>query len=218
MPAAIWNQLYHYQRVSVQWLWELHQQRQVDHIAGFTDCIVGSDDMACVDLLLFFSLLHRVGGIIGDEMGLGKTIQLIAFLAALHFGDSAKTDGGLRLEPSRSQEHVTRSNCGAILIICPATVVHQWVAEFHKWWPPFRVLVCHASGTSKELTRTIRDAARGGPGHILITSYGQIHGKLFNLLQHEWHYVILDEGHKVSRLCDDSHSPFDEICAVTMCA
>ena len=26
-----------------------------------------------------------------------------------------------------------------VLLITPATVMHQWVKEFHKWWPPLRV-------------------------------------------------------------------------------
>ena len=36
---------------------------------------------------------------------------------------------------------------GASLVVCPATVMHQWVKEFHTWWPPFRVAILHSSGT-----------------------------------------------------------------------
>ena len=36
---------------------------------------------------------------------------------------------------------------GPVLIVCPATVLHQWVYEFHRWWPPFRVAVLHGSGS-----------------------------------------------------------------------
>src|SRR3569623_1251306 len=127
-------------------------------------------------------------------MGLGKTIQTIAFLAALHCGSSPPDALGLRTRPPRA--HISTSSCGAVLIICPATVVHQWVAEFHRWYPAFRVLVCHTSGSSKELAKTFRDGARGGAGHVVVTSYGQVRMKLSALLQHEWHYVVLDEGHK----------------------
>ena len=35
---------------------------------------------------------------------------------------------------------------GPVLIVCPATVMHQWVKEFHTWWPPFCVAVLHSSG------------------------------------------------------------------------
>ncbi|GAN09141.1 conserved hypothetical protein [Mucor ambiguus] len=74
--------------------------------------------------------LHRqkVGGILGDEMGLGKTIQVIAFLSGLYYSQI--------LGPGQPS-----------IIICPATVMKQWVQEFHKWWPPLRVAILHSSGT-----------------------------------------------------------------------
>ena len=33
------------------------------------------------------------------------------------------------------------------MIVCPATVLRQWVKEFHKWWPPYRVAILHSSGS-----------------------------------------------------------------------
>ncbi|KAJ3256599.1 hypothetical protein HK103_005233 [Boothiomyces macroporosus] len=69
---------------------------------------------------------QKVGGVLGDEMGLGKTVQIVAFLAGL--GYSSLLDG-------------------PILIVCPATVLKQWVQEFHKWWPPYRVAILHSSGS-----------------------------------------------------------------------
>lgn len=36
---------------------------------------------------------------------------------------------------------------GPVLVACPATVMHQWVKEFHTWWAPFRVAVLHDTGT-----------------------------------------------------------------------
>ena len=32
------------------------------------------------------------------------------------------------------------------MIVCPATVMGQWVKEFHTWWPPLRVAILHSSG------------------------------------------------------------------------
>ncbi|KAF9950357.1 hypothetical protein BGZ72_007978 [Mortierella alpina] len=66
------------------------------------------------------------GGIIGDEMGLGKTIQIISFLAGLLY--SGKLDA-------------------PIIVVCPATLLKQWVKEFHRWWPPMRVAILHSSGS-----------------------------------------------------------------------
>lgn len=70
---------------------------------------------------------QKVGGIIGDEMGLGKTVQVCAFLAALHFCGQLKRPA---------------------LIVCPATVLDQWVDELHQWWPPLRVAILHSIGTA----------------------------------------------------------------------
>ncbi|KAL1924938.1 uncharacterized protein VTP21DRAFT_4592 [Calcarisporiella thermophila] len=72
--------------------------------------------------------LHRqkAGGIIGDEMGLGKTVQIISFLAGLFYSKLLK---------------------GPVIIVCPATIMKQWVKEFHNWWPPMRVAVLHSSGS-----------------------------------------------------------------------
>ncbi|KAJ8328118.1 DNA repair protein rhp26 [Batrachochytrium dendrobatidis] len=69
---------------------------------------------------------QEVGGLVGDEMGLGKTIQIISFLAGLGFSRLLK---------------------GPVIIVCPATVLRQWVQEFHKWWPPFRVAILHSTGS-----------------------------------------------------------------------
>lgn len=77
---------------------------------------------------------QQAGGVIGDEMGLGKTIQIIAFLAGLKYS---------KISVKKSK----RGGLGPVLIVCPVTVLHQWVQEFHRWWPEFRVAVLHETGT-----------------------------------------------------------------------
>ena len=85
---------------------------------------------------------------------------------------------------------------GPVLIVCPATVLHQWVSEFHLWWPSFRVAVLHDSGsfsgTRKQLVSSIATASG-----VLVTTFAsiRIHNQL--LLQQQWDYVVLDEGHKI---------------------
>ena len=79
---------------------------------------------------------QQAGGIVGDEMGLGKTVQIIAFLIGLRVSRLADTGASTRY-----------LGLGPTLVVCPATVMHQWVREFHKWWPPFRVAVLHSSGS-----------------------------------------------------------------------
>jgi DNA excision repair protein ERCC-6 len=149
---------------------------------------------------------QQVGGIIGDEMGLGKTIQIIAFLAGLQY--SKKLD-----KP--------------VIVVCPATVMKQWVNEFHKWWPPFRVTILHSSGSgminvrsesSREdrltdqmwdpnlrnmpLTAAQKSAQKVlrpvlNEGGVLITTYSGLQTYAPLLIPVDWAYAILDEGHKI---------------------
>jgi hypothetical protein len=46
--------------------------------------------------------------------------------------------------------------------------MHQWVSEFHKWWPPFRVAVLHGTGshggTKRQLVRDIVESKGGWVG------------------------------------------------------
>ncbi|XP_078044731.1 DNA excision repair protein ERCC-6 [Augochlora pura] len=150
VPQSIWKKLYKYQKVSVQWLWELH----------------------CRDL----------GGLLGDEMGLGKTVQIIAFLAGLDCSELLSDGGRFR-------------GLGPSIIVCPATLMEQWVKHFHEWWPILRVVVLHQSGTyNGDLGYLIHSLKSGG---ILITSYSGILNHKDLLVANQWHYLILDEGHKI---------------------
>ncbi|KAL4746375.1 hypothetical protein BDW72DRAFT_185005 [Aspergillus terricola var. indicus] len=145
---------------------------------------------------------QQVGGIIGDEMGLGKTIQAIAFLAGLHYS-----------------KRLTKP----IIVVCPATVMKQWVNEFHRWWPPFRVSILHTSGSgmvniksesSREdalMTGTYRSGGSSSglkaarkvvkrvveEGHVLVTTYSGLQSYASLLIPVEWGGTILDEGHKI---------------------
>ncbi|KAJ2892161.1 DNA repair protein rhp26, partial [Coemansia aciculifera] len=71
--------------------------------------------------------LHQqgAGGILGDEMGLGKTVQVAAFLASMYHSR-------LLNRPS--------------IVVCPATLMRQWVRELHTWWPTLRVVILHSTG------------------------------------------------------------------------
>lgn len=125
--------------------------------------------------------LHQVesGGMLGDEMGLGKTIQIIAFLAGMSKSDLG-TWGGL----------------GPSIIVAPATVIYQWVSHFHFWCPHLRVAVLHHTGShSGNHNKLIRDL-HTGHGILLIT-YAGIVKYIQDLTSRKWHYIILDEGHKI---------------------
>uniref|UniRef100_A0A8C3YVQ5 DNA excision repair protein ERCC-6 n=1 Tax=Catagonus wagneri TaxID=51154 RepID=A0A8C3YVQ5_9CETA len=128
---------------------------------------------------------QQAGGILGDEMGLGKTIQIIAFLAGLSYSKIRTRGSNYRFE-----------GLGPTIIVCPTTVMHQWVKEFHTWWPPFRVAILHETGSfTHKKEKLVRDIAHCHG--ILITSYSYIRLMQDDISRHDWHYVILDEGHKI---------------------
>ncbi|EGV64145.1 hypothetical protein CANTEDRAFT_122352 [Yamadazyma tenuis ATCC 10573] len=148
---------------------------------------------------------QKTGGIIGDEMGLGKTIQVISFIAGLHYS-------GLLEKP--------------VLIVVPATVLNQWVNEFHKWWPALRCVILHSIGSGmgqkideNKLEQFLQqeEGATGKvfkgvrtqinaqqvvnsvmeSGHVLITTYVGLRIYSKHLLTKSWGYCVLDEGHKI---------------------
>lgn len=143
---------------------------------------------------------QQVGGIVGDEMGLGKTIQVISFIAALHY---------------------SKKLAKPVLIVAPATVLQQWVTEFHRWWPALRVSILHSSGSGMlnvhkegryeddEMWDEKTGLKKSSPtakkivdrvvkhGHVLVTTYAglQTYGDV--LIPVSWEYAVLDEGHKI---------------------
>ncbi|KAH7380698.1 SNF2 family N-terminal domain-containing protein [Pyrenochaeta sp. MPI-SDFR-AT-0127] len=147
---------------------------------------------------------QNVGGIIGDEMGLGKTIQAISFVAGLHYS-----------------KMLTKP----VIVVCPATVMKQWVNEFHRWWPALRVSILHTSGSGMLDTRredrleremelrsygdydtTLTGAGKAAKkilekvkrdGHVLVTTYSGLQTYSEFLIPTEWECAILDEGHKI---------------------
>jgi DNA excision repair protein ERCC-6 len=105
---------------------------------------------------------QEAGGIVGDEMGLGKTVQTVAFLAGLHRSDMLP---------------------GPVLLLCPATIMAQWVRHFHEWYPPLRVVVVHDSGSHaraaeggagrrRSAERLVKEAFRRGG--VVVTTYDHL--------------------------------------------
>ncbi|RNA45173.1 DNA excision repair ERCC-6 isoform X1 [Brachionus plicatilis] len=128
--------------------------------------------------------LQKCGGILGDEMGLGKTIQLISYLASLRYSK-------LKTESSNY------SGLGPVLIIAPVTLIAQWVESFHTWWPYFRICVLHEIGTYQNASKSrLIDEAFLSNG-ILLTTYSSLIIYDRELISRNWHYIILDEGHKI---------------------
>lgn len=177
IPESIFGNLFEYQKVGVQWLWELHCQ--------------------------------RAGGIIGDEMGLGKTIQVLSFLGALHFSNMYK--------PSIVV-------CPVTLLRQWKREAQKWYPSFHveilhdsaqdpsgyrKKRAKFSDTDDDSEGSldsdyegkfssknPKKWDFLINRVLRSESG-LLITTYEHLRLLGEKLLDIDWGYAVLDEGHRI---------------------
>ncbi len=119
------------------------------------------------DFLCNLSRLH-IGGILADDMGLGKTLQTLTWLTWLH--DQHKKDR----KPS--------------LVLCPASVLHNWRREAEKFTPHFKVLVLQSGQARHNLRKQI-------PEHdIVVTNYAILRRDLEELNKFDFRALILDEA------------------------
>nr|POE69078.1 helicase swr1 [Quercus suber] len=121
-------------------------------------------------------------GILADEMGLGKTIQTISLLA--HIAE---------------QYDVWEAH----LIIVPTSVVLNWVTEFQKFLPGFRVLGYYGNIEERAAKRKHwandphhPDITRRGY-NVVVTSYSVAQQDMNALKVVKWHYMVLDEAHNI---------------------
>lgn len=146
--------------------------------------------------------VYQKGGVLGDDMGLGKTIQVIAFLTAA-YGKTADERDMKRMRKMRRSESNTWYP--RTLIVCPGTLISNWMAELERWgW--WHVDLYH--GANKDLAL---DAARSGRVEVLITTYTTyVHNKdSVNMV--EWDCVIADECHKIKERRSETTQAMNEI-------
>uniref|UniRef100_A0A672FHS0 DNA excision repair protein ERCC-6 n=1 Tax=Salarias fasciatus TaxID=181472 RepID=A0A672FHS0_SALFA len=108
----------------------------------------------------------------------------------------AEFDEGFKVPGFLWKKLYKYAGLGPTVIVCPATVMHQWVKEFHTWWPPFRVAVLHETGSFTSNKEKLVPEIASCHG-ILITSYSAVRNMQDILQRYDWHYIILDEGHKI---------------------
>ncbi|KAK3137522.1 hypothetical protein QOZ80_5BG0453420 [Eleusine coracana subsp. coracana] len=118
---------------------------------------------------------NNLNGILADEMGLGKTIQTIAFIAYL-------------LE----KKEVT----GPHLIIAPKAVLPNWSNEFKTWAPSIGAILYDGRPDER---KALRETYFGEGVHfnVLLTHYDLILKDKKFLRKVHWHYLIVDEGHRL---------------------
>lgn len=117
---------------------------------------------------------NNLNGILADEMGLGKTIQTISLIAYL-------------ME--------NKGVVGPHLIVAPKAVLPNWVHEFQTWVPS---IVAVLYDGRQETRKAIREEYFGeGKFSVMITHYDLIMRDKQYLKKIHWHYMIVDEGHRL---------------------
>lgn len=112
---------------------------------------------------------NRFGGILADEMGLGKTLQTLAFIHSCH---------------------TNRQLSGPVLIVCPTSLVFNWLAEAKQWTPDLTVVGLHGSGRHKRF----KDVKKSD---LVITSYALIRRDAEKYRDFEFDTVVLDEAQHI---------------------
>ena len=110
----------------------------------------------------------EVGGILADDMGLGKTLQTLAWLAWL--------------------KERNRKNHRPALVICPASVLHNWRREAEKFTPGLKVLVLQSGAERHSLRKQIPHF------DLIVTNYALLRRDLEEFQKFEFQAVVLDEA------------------------
>ena len=105
---------------------------------------------------LVFLRKAGLGAVLADDMGLGKTLQTIC---ALH---------------------------GKTLVVCPKSVVYNWLEEIRRFRPGLSTAVYH--GAKRELTE---DA------DVTLTTYATLRSDASELTARHWDVVVLDEAQAI---------------------
>ncbi|MBI5387083.1 MAG: DEAD/DEAH box helicase family protein [Verrucomicrobia bacterium] len=111
---------------------------------------------------------NKLGGVLADDMGLGKTLQTLAWLAWI-----------------RAQNP---KNPRPALVICPASVLHNWRREAERFTPHLKVLVLQSGAGRHSLRKQI-------PQHdLIVTNYALLRRDLEELNKFSFRVVVLDEA------------------------
>jgi TATA-binding protein-associated factor len=131
---------------------------------------------------LHFLNKYHLHGILCDDMGLGKTLQTLCMVASDHHERAKEFAKTGALDSRRLPS----------LIVCPPTLSGHWQQEI-KTYAPFLSVTAYVGPPSE------RKAVRGrlGDTDIVITSYDVCRNDIDIIEQHNWNYVVLDEGHLI---------------------
>lgn len=109
-------------------------------------------------------------GILADDMGLGKTVQLLALICA------AKEAGELNEKP--------------FLVVCPTSVLPNWLSECQKFGPSLKVLPLSGPDRSQHFSSIEQQ-------DLVLSTYPLISRDIDVLKQINWGGLALDEAQMI---------------------
>ena len=118
---------------------------------------------------LLFLRENGFGGILADEMGLGKTLQTLALLRFVR------------------QQHPAAA---PMLIVCPTSLVFNWVAEAKKFTPTLRVLALHGPDRHAQFAQMTHS-------DLIVTSYALLRRDAGHYRGLEFDTAVLDEAQHI---------------------
>lgn len=98
------------------------------------------------------------GAVLADEMGLGKTVQAIGYLLG-------------------------RAEAGANLVVCPTSLVGNWVHEIERFAPGLRAIPWRGG-----------ELPAAEAGTVVVTGYPTLRGHGHALAEKQWASVVFDEA------------------------
>ncbi len=107
---------------------------------------------------------NQLGGILADEMGLGKTLQALAFLRTLG---------------------------GKSLVVCPSSLIFNWVREAQRFTPERRVLAIEGADRAKLFGEPLAAA------DLVITSYPLLRRDAERYRGIDFAAAVLDEAQHI---------------------
>ncbi|WP_371932035.1 DEAD/DEAH box helicase [Mesobacillus subterraneus] len=113
--------------------------------------------------------IYGFGGILADDMGLGKTLQSITYIAS---------------ELSQVKERKQ-----PVLIVCPSSLVYNWLSEFLKFTPEIQAVII--DGNKSERAKLLNDVSGID---VVITSYMLLRRDIHLYEKINFHTAFFDEA------------------------
>lgn len=114
---------------------------------------------------LYTNTVKGFGTCIADDMGLGKTIQVISLILKLKEENRIK---------------------GQSLVVCPTTLLGNWVKELHGFAPSLNVSVYH--GPDRKLDEK---------ADIIITTFAVLRIDIEEIKKKSWGLLVIDEAQNI---------------------